>query len=228
SPRRGVAILFLKGLEQGGGGSADFVVFQGSGIERQGTAQHLLRKGALLFHGEMFEGVQQCFGISAHEHIIPAHPRAKKKSFRRLQVTLSPFAFPLRTALSAAKGPRVKLRYLGIPLTQVLLYVVVLVAPSPPVLAIPDHPIDDRKPLGSKTILCRARQAAVPPTTLSRNSAQIAAPTALRRTLYVGQPESRGYPDSAKLGARVGGDHEKARPGGICLAINRREDQGTW
>src|SRR5271157_4073117 len=89
SPRRGMAILFfLKGLEQGGGGSADFLVFQGSRIERQGTAQHLVRKDALLFHGEMFEGVQQCFGFSAHEHIIPAHPRAKKKSFRRLQVTL--------------------------------------------------------------------------------------------------------------------------------------------
>ena len=71
SPRRGVAILFLKGLEQGGGGSADFLVFQGSGIERQGTAQHLMRKGAPAFHGEMFEGVQRCFGISAHEHIIP-------------------------------------------------------------------------------------------------------------------------------------------------------------
>jgi hypothetical protein len=81
SPRRGVVILFLKGLEQGGGGSVDFLVFQGSGIERQGTAQHLLRKGALLFHGEVFEGVQQCFGISAHEHMIPARPRAKKKSF---------------------------------------------------------------------------------------------------------------------------------------------------
>ena len=61
----------LQAIEQGGGGSADFLVFQGSGIERQGTAQHLLRKGALLLHGEMFEGVQQCFGFSAHEHIIP-------------------------------------------------------------------------------------------------------------------------------------------------------------
>jgi hypothetical protein len=76
-----VAIRFLQGLEQCGGGSADFLVFQGSGIERQGTAQHLVRKGALLFHGEMFEGVQQCFGISAHEHIIPVHRRSKKKSF---------------------------------------------------------------------------------------------------------------------------------------------------
>jgi len=80
SPQRGVAILFLKGLEQDGGGSADFLVCQGSGIERQGTAQQLVRKGALLFHGELFEGVQQCFGISAHEDIIPAHRRAKKKS----------------------------------------------------------------------------------------------------------------------------------------------------
>jgi hypothetical protein len=106
SPRRGVAILFLKGFEQGGGGSADFLVFQGSGIERQRTAQHLLRKGALLFHREMFEGVEQCFGISAHEHIIPAQRRAKKKSFRRLQVTLSPFAFPLRTALIPQGGRR--------------------------------------------------------------------------------------------------------------------------
>jgi hypothetical protein len=35
SPRRGLAvILSLKGLEQGGGGSADFLVFQGPGIER--------------------------------------------------------------------------------------------------------------------------------------------------------------------------------------------------
>src|SRR5437660_1049808 len=33
---------------------------------------------------------------------------------------------------------------------------------------------------------------------------------------------------AAKLGARVGAVHEKARPGGICLCINRREDQGTW
>src|SRR2546422_4693734 len=33
---------------------------------------------------------------------------------------------------------------------------------------------------------------------------------------------------AANLGARVGGDHEKARPGGICLCINGREDQGTW
>src|SRR5205809_8102665 len=33
---------------------------------------------------------------------------------------------------------------------------------------------------------------------------------------------------AAKIGARVGGVHEKARPGGICLCINRREDQGTW
>jgi serine/threonine protein kinase len=37
----------------------------------------------------MFEGVQQCLGLSAHEDIIPAHRRAKKKSFRRLQITLS-------------------------------------------------------------------------------------------------------------------------------------------
>jgi len=89
SPRRGVAILFLKGREQGGGGSADFLIFQRSGIERQGTAQHLLRKGALLFHGKMFEGVPQCFGISAHEHIIPAHRRAKKKSFPQRSSTHS-------------------------------------------------------------------------------------------------------------------------------------------
>ena len=33
---------------------------------------------------------------------------------------------------------------------------------------------------------------------------------------------------AAKIGARVGAVHEKARPGGICLCINRREDQGTW
>ena len=33
---------------------------------------------------------------------------------------------------------------------------------------------------------------------------------------------------AAKLGARVGAVHEKARPGGICLCIHRREDQGTW
>src|SRR6202051_1616527 len=32
----------------------------------------------------------------------------------------------------------------------------------------------------------------------------------------------------AKIGARVGTAHEKARPGGICLCIDRREDQGTW
>jgi hypothetical protein len=86
-PRRGVAILFLKGLEQDGGGSADFLVFQGSGIERQGTAQHRLRKGALLFHGEMFESVQQCFGVSAHEHIIPAHRRAKKREIQAFPIS---------------------------------------------------------------------------------------------------------------------------------------------
>ena len=33
---------------------------------------------------------------------------------------------------------------------------------------------------------------------------------------------------AAKIGARVGAVHEKARPGGICLCIDRREDQGTW
>src|ERR1700681_1745328 len=33
---------------------------------------------------------------------------------------------------------------------------------------------------------------------------------------------------AAKLGAKVGGVHEKARPGGTCRCINRREDQGTW
>ena len=33
---------------------------------------------------------------------------------------------------------------------------------------------------------------------------------------------------AAKIDARVGAVHEKARPGGICLCINRREDQGTW
>src|SRR6266480_5911338 len=33
---------------------------------------------------------------------------------------------------------------------------------------------------------------------------------------------------AAKLGARVGAVHEKAHPDGICLCINRREDQGTW
>jgi len=72
-----------------------------------------MRKGAPPFHGEMFEGVQRCFGIAAHEHIIPAHRRAKNESFRRLQVTLSPFAFPLRAALSAAKGLRVNSAKLG-------------------------------------------------------------------------------------------------------------------
>jgi uncharacterized protein YndB with AHSA1/START domain len=33
---------------------------------------------------------------------------------------------------------------------------------------------------------------------------------------------------AAKIGARVGAVHDKARPGGICLCINRREDQRTW
>ncbi len=33
---------------------------------------------------------------------------------------------------------------------------------------------------------------------------------------------------AAKLGARVGAVHERIRPDGICLCINRREDQGTW
>src|SRR5437667_12882835 len=33
---------------------------------------------------------------------------------------------------------------------------------------------------------------------------------------------------AAKLGARVGAAHEKARPGGICLCNHRRQDQGTW
>src|ERR1700674_101152 len=32
---------------------------------------------------------------------------------------------------------------------------------------------------------------------------------------------------AAKLGARVGASHEKARPGGICLGINRRADRRT-
>src|SRR5258708_2366594 len=32
---------------------------------------------------------------------------------------------------------------------------------------------------------------------------------------------------AAKIGAR-GAVHEKASPGGVCLCINRREDQGTW
>ena len=40
--------------------------------------------------------------------------------------------------------------------------------------------------------------------------------------------EVAGYAKAAKLGARVGRVHEKARAGGICLCINRREDQGTW
>ena len=80
SPRRGVAILFLKGLEQGGGGSAESLVFQGSGIEGRERRNTSCVK-APLFHGKVFEGVQQCFGISTHEHIIPAHRRAKKKSF---------------------------------------------------------------------------------------------------------------------------------------------------
>src|ERR1700722_16005398 len=35
---------------------------------------------------------------------------------------------------------------------------------------------------------------------------------------------------ATKLGARVGAVHEKARPGGICLGINRREinELGDW
>jgi hypothetical protein len=33
---------------------------------------------------------------------------------------------------------------------------------------------------------------------------------------------------AAKIGARVGAVREKARPGGICLCIDRREDKGTW
>src|SRR5215831_7027374 len=33
----------------------------------------------------------------------------------------------------------------------------------------------------------------------------------------------------AKIAARLGATtHEKARPGGISLCINRREDQGAW
>src|ERR1700726_4888206 len=36
--------------------------------------------------------------------------------------------------------------------------------------------------------------------------------------------------NATKLGARVGAVHEKARPGGICLCINRREinELGDW
>src|SRR5207253_3489666 len=33
---------------------------------------------------------------------------------------------------------------------------------------------------------------------------------------------------AAKLGARVGAVHEKARRGGICLCNHRRQDHGTW
>lgn len=85
SPRRGVAILFLKGPEQGGGGGGDFLVSQRSGIEREGATQYLLREGTPLFHREMLEDVQQCFGISAHELIIPVRPSATKRSFCRLE-----------------------------------------------------------------------------------------------------------------------------------------------
>src|ERR1700674_155431 len=45
------------------------------------------------------------------------------------------------------------------------------------------------------------------------------------RTRRLPLAESAGY--AAKIGARVGAIHEKARPGGICRCINRREDQET-
>jgi hypothetical protein len=57
------------------------------------------------------------------------------------------------------KGEKLKSKNLGIPLTQVLLYVVVLAAPVPPVLATPDYPNGSRKPLGCNRILCQARQS---------------------------------------------------------------------
>ena len=48
--------------------------------------------------------------------------------------------------------------------------------------------------------------------------------------LLLAPPRPRGAPDThaltaAQIGAGVGAVHEKARPGGICLCINRREDQ---
>jgi hypothetical protein len=64
-----------------------------------------LRKGALLFHGEMFESVQQCFGISAHEHIIPARRQAKKKSFR-VRPPWPPVARSIRRFSSVPPCPR--------------------------------------------------------------------------------------------------------------------------
>src|SRR5215469_9917619 len=38
----------------------------------------------------------------------------------------------------------------------------------------------------------------------------------------------QGTPSAARLCARVGAVHEEPHPGGICLCINRRENQATW
>ena len=82
SPRRGIAILFLEGFEQGGGGTADFFIFQWAGLEGQGSAQHLFRKRAPFLNGQVFESLQQCLGIAAHGTIIPA-PRPVMKEIVR-------------------------------------------------------------------------------------------------------------------------------------------------
>ncbi len=72
SPRRGIAILSLKGCEERGRGSAYFLIFKRDGIQRQAAAQRFLSKGALLSRRKMLEGVQRCLGLAAHACILPA------------------------------------------------------------------------------------------------------------------------------------------------------------
>jgi hypothetical protein len=71
----------------------------------------------------------------------------------------SRFQIPEHLRLLTVAGITEIFQFLGIPLTQVLLYVVVLAAPVPPVLATPDYPNGSRKPLGCNRILCQARQS---------------------------------------------------------------------
>lgn len=70
SPRRGVGIFLVEGLQQGGRSGADLLVLERTGIEGQGAAQDLVGKGAFFFRRQVFEGLQQGLGLAAHAPIV--------------------------------------------------------------------------------------------------------------------------------------------------------------
>src|SRR6266403_5618149 len=89
---------------------------------------------------------------------------------------------------------------------------------------------------GSGSLVARHRQVHAPCEAKTRNVDIRRSAKRAHRSSVLGYQDARrkrlatrvSRMSAAKLAARIGATHEKARRGGICLCVNRREDQGTW